>query len=272
MGATKLLEIAVPGGTVAVEQAGEGIPIILLHGWAVDRRIWTPQVEALADRFRLIALDRRGFGASTAPPGLAKEIGDLLAVLARLEIDRAVIVGMSQGGRVALRFAATHPKRVRGLVLQGAPLDGFAPGPRGEDAIPIHLYRALVREGHIARMKDMWRRHPLMRVADPAARSLLDAVLGDYDGRDLLRPGPDAVTSLADSLAEVAVHSLVVTGEQDIAWRQLAGDALAYGLPHARRARLAGADHLCNLTHPEGYNSLLALFVASTGEAEAQRQ
>jgi pimeloyl-ACP methyl ester carboxylesterase len=270
--AGSVLDVAVPGGTIAVEQAGEGIPIVLLHGWAVDRRIWAPQVEMLADRFHLIALDRRGFGGSTAPPGLAKEIGDLFAILARLEIEQAFIVGMSQGGRVALRFAATHPKRVRGLVLQGAPLDGFAPGPRGEDAIPIHLYRALVREGHIARMKEMWRNHPLMRVAAPAARSHLDSLLADYDGRDLLRPGPDAATPLADSLAEVTAQALVVTGEHDMFWRQLVGDALAYGLRHARRTRVPGADHLCNLTHAEAFNALLTEFVTSTGGAADQRQ
>jgi pimeloyl-ACP methyl ester carboxylesterase len=264
--ASAVLNVAVSGGTIAVEQAGQGSAIVLLHGWAVDRRIWAPQIEALADRYRLVALDRRGFGASTAPPDLAAETGDLLAVLARLEIGQAVIVGMSQGGRIALRFALTHPERARGLVFQGAPLDGFQPGPRDEDGIPTGAYRALAREGRLARVKEMWREHPLMRAAAPAARRRLDTLLEVYDGRDLLERAPDAVAPLADRLAEVTAPVLVVTGEHDLPWRQLVGDALAYGLPNARRARVAGADHLCNLTHPDAFNRLLAAFVESLDE------
>jgi pimeloyl-ACP methyl ester carboxylesterase len=264
-----VLEVAVPGGAIAVEQAGRGTPVVLLHGWALDRRIWAPQIEALADRFRMIAPDRRGFGASTAPPGLAAETGDLLMLLTRLGIERAVIVGMSQGGRVALRFALAHPERVAGLVFQGSALDGFAPAPRGADAIPIDSYRALVRDGRIARMKQLWREHPLMHVPGAPARSRLDALLADYDGRDLLEPGPDAAAPLAQALGDVSAPALVLTGEFDTPWRQLAGDALAYGLPAARRARIAGAGHLCNLTHPDAYNDLLASFVAAIGEDAA---
>lgn len=264
------IDVAVPGGTVRVECAGAGTPIVLLHGWALDRRVWAPQVDALAGRFRLIALDRRGFGASTAPPGLAAETGDVLTVMTKLGIDRAVIAGMSQGGRVALRFALTHPERVSGLVLQGAPLDGFAPGPRREDAIPLSAYMGLVREGRLARMKELWRDHALMRVAAPA-RSALDQLLESYDGRDLLRPGPDSVAPIGDALEDVYAPALVVTGEHDTPWRQLVSDALAYGLPHSHRARLAGADHLCNLTHPAAFNALVAAFVTRIEETPVPR-
>lgn len=266
-----VLDIPVSGGSLAVERVGRGVPVVLLHGWAVDRRIWAPQIEALADRFELIVPDRRGFGASTAPPGLAAETADLLTILARLDVEQAVIVGMSQGGRVALRFAVTHPERMHGLVFQGAPLDGFAPEPRGGDAIPIDLYRALVREGQLARMKEMWRAHPLMHAVTHTARARLDRLLADYDGRDLLNPGPDAVAPLADMLGEVKAPALVVTGEYDTPWRQLVGDALAYGLPHARRVRVAGAGHLCNLTHAEAFNELLAGFVEELGEGDSAR-
>jgi pimeloyl-ACP methyl ester carboxylesterase len=271
MRAGAVLDVGVPGGAIAVEQAGQGIPVVLLHGWAVDRRIWAAQIEALADRFHLITPDRRGFGASTASPGLALETSDVLAILDRLGIERAVIVGMSQGGRVALRFAVNHPRRVLGLVFQGAPLDGFAPGPRDEESIPTELYRALVCQGRLARMKEMWREHPLMRVADPSARGRLDELLADYDGRDLLQPGPDAVASLADALRDVTAPALVVTGELDTPWRQLVGDALAYGLPRARRARIAGSGHLCNLTHADAFNRLVAEFMAPLGEEAFSR-
>jgi pimeloyl-ACP methyl ester carboxylesterase len=263
------IDIGVRGGTVRLRCAGAGVPILLLHGWSLDHRAWTPQIESLADRYRVITLDRRGFGASTAPPGLAAETGDILTILRRLDLDRAVLVGMSQGGRIALRFAVTHPQRVSGLVLQGAPLDGFAPEPRREDAIPLSSYRALAREGRLAQVRSLWGSHPLMRCAAPAASQLLDALLADYQGRDLIEPGPDNVAPLANMLADVPVPALVVTGEHDTPWRQLVGDALAYGLPHSRRARVSGAGHLCNLTHPQAFNALVAGFVDRIAAAPA---
>ncbi|HWT12933.1 MAG TPA: alpha/beta hydrolase [Allosphingosinicella sp.] len=225
--------------------------MLLLHGWALDRRVWAPQ-RALAARFRLIAPDRRGFGGSTAPADPEAELDDLLELREALGLGPMIVVGMSQAGRVALRFALGHPGHVAGLVLQGAPLDGFLPAPRGTDAIPLARYRALVRAGRIEAMRSLWRDHPLMQGAEVAA------ILSDYDGRDLI-PDPAPAGALAGALHRIAVPTLVVTGEEDVPWRQLVGDALAYGIPNSRRARIGGG-HLCNLTHPEAYNRLVASF------------
>lgn len=170
----------------------------------------------------------------------------------RLGIGRAILVGMSQGGRVALQFALAHPNRVAGLILQGTPLNDFLPAPRGEDHVPIAAYRELVREGRIAEMKRDWGRHALMRGVD-AAR-----LLAGYDGRDLLvTSGP--ATPLAGSLGEIDAPALVVTGMSETPWLELVGDALAYGLPNARRARVPGG-HLCNISHPGPYNETVASF------------
>ena len=82
--------------------------MLLLHGWSLDRRAWAPQIP-LAERHRLVLIDRRGFGRSAAPPDLAAETLDLLALCERLELDRPILVGMSQGGRIALHAAFKAP-------------------------------------------------------------------------------------------------------------------------------------------------------------------
>lgn len=267
----QVIEIGVRGGAIELESAGAGTPLVLLHGWALDRRVWSPQIAPLSRQFRVIALDRRGFGRSSAPPGLGAEVDDLLVVKKKLGLERMILVGMSQAGRVALQFALAHPDSVGGLVLQGAPLDGFLPGPRHEDAIPLSSYIALARAGQMERMKALWRGHALMRATSPAARSCLDTLLANYQGRDLLAPQPAPLASIAGHLEDVYAPALVVTGEHDTRWRQLVGDALAYGLPHSHRAVLPGAEHLCNLTHPSDYNALLVSFAARVEAASAAR-
>ncbi len=250
----RLLEVVVAGGSLSVEIVGAGEPLLLLHGWSLDRLSWTHQ-KALADRFRLILPDRRGFGRSTAPPDLAAETADMLAICDSFGIERAIIVGMSQGGRVALQFSLAHPERVAGLVLQGAPLHDFLPPPRGEDHVPIAAYRELVRGGRLAEMKQAWGGHAFMRGVDSAR------LLAGYEGRDLLAPAGPAVP-LAGSLGGIAAPALVVTGLNETPWLDLVGDALAYGLPNARRARLPGG-HLCNWSHPDPYNEMVARFASA---------
>ena len=217
----------------------------------------------MADRFQLIAIDRRGFGRSTAPPDLNREVADLVAVRDALGLDRMVMVGMSQGGRVALHFALGYPESVAAIVLQGTPLDGFLPTPRREDAIPLSAFVALARQGRLDRMKELWRAHPLMRAGTTEAQEKIDAMLADYEGRDLIAAAPHELATIADDLRAVHAPALVVTGEQDTAGRKLVGDALAYGMVHSRRATIAGAGHLCNLSHPAEFNALLADFAAS---------
>jgi pimeloyl-ACP methyl ester carboxylesterase len=228
---------------------------------------------ALSRQFEVVALDRRGFGRSTAPPDLAAEIDDLLIVRRVLGLGPMTLVAMSQAGRVALHFALAHPESACGLVLQGAPLDGFLPEPRQEDAIPISSYAALARRGELERLKEMWRRHALMEADAAEDRALLDTLLDAYEARDLVAARTPALGSIAERLDDAFLPVLVMTGERDTAWRQLVGDALAYGLPHARRARIGGAPHLCNLTHPAEFNALVAGFASRLGqEAAAARQ
>lgn len=261
----EIREVGVRGGRIELEVHGSGPPLILLHGWAMDRRVWKPQVEALSRHYQLILPDRRGFGRSTAPPDLALEADDLVVIRRTLGIDRVALLAMSQAGRVALQFALAHPDAVWALVLQGAPLDGFHPEERPKDAVPIDSYRALVRAGDLHSVKALWRKHPLMRIS-AESRSDLDALIDGYEGRDLQCARSEPLNSIAEHLGDIWAPSLVVTGEHDTPWRRLVGDALAYGLADGCRATVAGAYHLCNLSHADDYNGLVTRFLQRVEE------
>lgn len=266
IGATTVTPIAVAGGEIACAHMGRASAapaLLLLHGWTLDHRMWAPQMRAFAGERLALALDRRGFGASSAPADLSREAEDIAAVLDHFSVARAVIVGMSQAGRVALDFTLRYPERAAALVLQGAPLAGVMPGPDESETIPIVEYAALARAARLDEMKRRWLAHPLMRTHSPAATRAARAMLDAYEGRDLAAISYPRDAEAHD-LARIKAPALIITGALDPPWRRRASDALARALPEATRAEIAEAGHLCNLDRPEAYNAALAALLART--------
>ena len=117
------------GSEVYVEQWGQGEPVLLIHGFGGSSHNWEPVAEDLAENYRLIAPDLRGFGWSERPADKAvyafeSQVELVLGVLDVLGIERAHVVGHSYGGGVALWLASRNPERVRSLVLVGSTLPG----------------------------------------------------------------------------------------------------------------------------------------------------
>jgi len=253
----------VAGGDIAgaVSHGRSAFAVLFLHGWTLDRRMWTPQMAAFGDDYRCVSIDRRGFGESTAPADISAECDDVIAILDEIGVARAVIVGMSQSGRIAAETAINHTPRVAGLVLHGARI-GAHHDLAGEAEIPLDHYRALAREGRLAEMKAEWRAHPLMRADDAEASALVDAMLADYDARDLLCSASAPAALDAASLADLAIPILILTGDQDTPLRRRLGDELASAIPGAQRAEIAGAGHLCNISAASEYNRILGAFLA----------
>ncbi|WP_416906964.1 MAG: alpha/beta fold hydrolase [Polymorphobacter sp.] len=247
--------VPVSGGALAVEVLGpEGAPaLVMLHGWTLDRRMWRPQLE-LAGRLRLVGVDRRGFGQSDAAADLAAEPDDVLRVADALGLERFFLLGMSQGGKVALHVAADAGARVAGLVLQGTALDGV---DAADEAVPLAAMAAAARLGALGAMRTLWAGHALTRLAGEAGRDEVAAMLADYDGRDLLS-GPGQLTAGAEMMARIEAPVLAAVGDRDTARRQANVAALA-----ARGAQalvMTGAGHLANLDKPREFNGILAAF------------
>jgi len=128
---TTVHHITAAGTTLTVHTAGAGRPLVLLHGFPLDHRMWEAQAP-LADHVRLIAPDLRGFGGSTAEVATSMEqlADDVAALLAALHVTTpAVICGLSMGGYVAQHLAVRHPDRVAALVLVDTKLKPTRPKP-----------------------------------------------------------------------------------------------------------------------------------------------
>lgn len=256
-------DVAVDGGTLSVALAGDqalpGLPVILLHGWTLDHRMWAPQVAGLGRAFTLVMPDRRGCGRSTAPPDGAREAQDVIAIADALGFARFAVVGLSQGAVVALDLARRYPARLNGVAVSGAPLPALVPR---KEAIDLNHYRTLAAAGEMAAMRADWAQHPLMQGRTPAARRLLAAMLADYDGRDL-RAATEPPGLPSEQLSALAVPVLAIAGEHDTPWRRACAAALGQTVPRGLHALVQQAGHLANADNPARFNALIEAFFRS---------
>jgi pimeloyl-ACP methyl ester carboxylesterase len=255
-------ELSVSQARLRFRDEGSGPAVLLIHGWTLDLQMWDPQVRALADSFRLIRLDRRGFGLSAGEPALARDVVDARALGAHLQLRSVAVVGMSQGARVAAQLAAAYPEWVCCVVFDGPPAGILDEAEPDEEEIPTSTYRALVRAGNMEAFRIAWSEHPLARLhtTHVPTRKLLERMLERYRGLDLRLPTspPPPVPMRVGSIRQPA---LVISGELDLASRTRSADALCRALPSCRRAVVPAAGHLPNLDNPVFYNTLLREFL-----------
>ena len=261
--------LPVNDGNLFFESAGNGEAVVFLHGFGLDSRMWNPQFDALQSMYRVIRYDLRGFGRSSLPPQTVyAHEDDLNALLSSLGAAPARVVGLSMGGRMALRFAAAYPHSVRSLVLADAALDGQTWSTDWQTRWSAMCEAA--RAGHIEDAKSQWLAHPLFDPAraNPMSASLLARMVDDYSGwhwhnRDTAHaPTPP----LAERLGEIRVPTLVITGALDIADFQVVGTLLAEKLPAVRRISIDGSGHMVNLEAPREFNAALLTFWRALSE------
>lgn len=257
--------VDVEDGRLYVEMAGDGQPILLVHGWPLDHRMFAPQLSMLCSHFTVVTFDRRGFGKSKAHPDLRLELDDIDRILDSIDAPAAHLLGVSQGGRIALRYAATRPQRVRSLLLQGAVVDGFDVDDSGDDRVPVAQYAELARAGKLPELIEHWLRHPMMWLGDHREREyeLLRNILEDYSGTDLIDYAADKYAFRHDMLAKLAEFprpTLLLTGARETRSRRMHANELLRLIPDCRENVFSNSGHLTNLSEPTRYNQAVIDF------------
>jgi 2-succinyl-6-hydroxy-2,4-cyclohexadiene-1-carboxylate synthase len=253
------------GLELALHEQGQGPALLLVHGFTGSQRAWGDAViGALAAHGRVLAVDLLGHGASDRPHraqryDVREVVADLCDALAARGAADALWIGYSQGARVALAAAVLAPARVAGLVLEGgSPGLEQAAERSARRAADAALAERLEREGiepFVAHWMDLaifatQRRLPARtRDAERSRRLANDPLALAACLRGL---GTGAQPSFWSSLAVIRAPALLVAGEHDAKYRELAV-AMAARLPRAQVAVIAGAGHAAHLEEPERY-------------------
>lgn len=250
---------------IAFDDVGSGLPVVFLHGFLLDRSLWTPQFGAHVDHNRCIALDLRGFGGSTpAPPYTVEQYADdVIALLDVLGIERAVIVGLSLGGYVAFALWRNHRRRVMGLVLANTRASADSEDTRARRRALI----AVAHEGGSRAVADAQinmmvgastrAKHPAL--VDGIHHMLERApVAGIVGALEAMAARPDAVPLLAT----IDVPTLIIAGDEDAVIPVAEARAMHEAVPGSTFELLAGSGHLSNLERPAAFNHVVAEFLA----------
>lgn len=191
---------------------GEGDPIVLVHGFGLDSRIWKKQVKELSKTNKVITYDLRGFGRSSLPTGKYSHHDDLYALLNHLGIKEAKLVGHSFGGEVAVNFALEYPEKVRSLVLISSALGGVKADTKEWDKL-----QKLGREGDIEGLKNRMLENSVFKGLDNNDRELVEEIIQDYSGYHFQNIDPREYIKSYERVAELSsIPVRVIIGENDL--------------------------------------------------------
>lgn len=210
------------------QEQGEGEPLFLLHGNGEDGTYFANQISFFSDRYRVIAVDTRGHGKSprgTAPFTMEQFAMDLHSLMERLQIQRGIILGFSDGANIAMKFALKYPDRVKALILNGGNLN--TKGVKRSIQIPIEIGYRFAK---------------LFAGKSEEAKSHME-ILGLMVNEPNIRP---------EELCAIQAPTLVIAGTKDMI-KTAHTELIADHIPNAKLSVIPG-DHFIASKNPKDFN------------------
>jgi 3-oxoadipate enol-lactonase len=244
------------------DEAGTGPAVVLIHGHPFNRSMWAPQLAALADGYRVIAPDLRGYGDSPVTPGtvpMSQLAADVARLLDHLGVARAAPVGLSMGGLVAMEMVIADPARWWALGLAATTAEPVTTAERSDRRARADQAE---RDGIQVMAEDMAGRLFGPGVDQVVAQQVMTMMLAtDPRGAAAALRGRAERPDYRPRLGELDLPALVITGDQDGYSTTEITDRLTASLRHPTRVTLPGFGHLPNLEAPARFNASLRVFL-----------
>jgi pimeloyl-ACP methyl ester carboxylesterase len=254
---------------VYYEIAGQGEPVILIHAYSVDCRMWDPQFAELAKHYQVIRYDLRGYGKTDKPiEGLRySHAEDLHKLMWFLGIPKAHLVGLSMGASVAVDFLTLYPKEVLSVTVAAGGIRNFS-GPIDPNAAEF------IKKQGIEAYKKQWLEN-VLDICGPKKNEIqpkLQQMINDWSAWQVLHTelfqqiNPPVAVQLKNK--QPCVPVLVLIGKNDSKKSIQSEKNLAKILPKAHKKYLSAAGHFSNMETPTEFNKALTKFLASTEKAK----
>ena len=270
----------VGGGRLYYELAGGrgDHAVVLIHAGFLDRRMWDEQFELLGRKgFSALRYDLRGSGLSDRPQAEYDDAEDLKNLLAHVGVKEATLVGVSNGGSVAIDFALEYPERARGLVLVAPTVDGYEYGTPQEERMDHardkdwERWEESVKSGRVDEAVDI--HLSIMGQALGGARPRVASI-----ARENYRVFSEPFWHLRRTkprpafkrLGEIRAPTLLVWGDSDFPGQITLAERVHQMIPKSSRILVRGADHLVNVSQPAAFNDALLSFLNANATGAAR--
>jgi len=236
---------------------------VFLHGLGDDLRTWDSVWEAMGDGLGALRYDLRGFGKTVCSGVPFRHADDLLSLLDAAGIQCCDLVGVSEGGSVAINFTLDHPERVRSLILVSPGLGAWEWSQAWQE-----LWQPIVtsaRRGDLAEARRLWWEHPLFsttRASD--ARDILFASIMRFSGRQWIRDYQEPQLPDLERLHLLKTRTLLLTGGQDLDEFRLIADLLEASVNNLQRIDYPVRGHLLHLEDPAECARKIGAFLAKS--------
>lgn len=258
--------------SIAYDERGSGVPLLLIHGYPLNRKLWEPQLSSLSVNARVIAPDLRGHGDSEpgpvpSQPRLAFSMemlaDDCASFLAALGVSRpAVIGGLSMGGYIALAFARKYPQRLAGLILAATRAGADSAEGKANRDTAVALARdsgpSAIAEAMLPKMMSpkTYESNPelVAGVFDMMKTTSVSGIVGDLLG---MKERPDSTTYLS----EIHKPTLLLYGADDQIIPQAEMESMANAIPSSQLIVIPNAGHLLNMEQPDEFNQAVRTFM-----------
>ncbi|MFN8492531.1 MAG: alpha/beta hydrolase [Caldilineaceae bacterium] len=245
------------------EIAGDGPPLVLIHGFLLDTRMWDDQFAAFAQHYRTVRYDVRGFGKSALPMEAAYSlVDDLKSLLLHLGITQAHIVGLSMGGGIAIDFAVACPEMTTTLIAADSLLGGYTTSELDETIAPV-AERALMAGGKAANA--LLLNHIIFAPAreQPPVLARLRMMLVENSGWQWVNIDPQIALEppAVERLQEITAPTLIILGERDMADFHAIAAILQQKIQNVALVIIPGVGHMSNMEAPTVFNAAVLAFL-----------
>lgn len=267
--------LPVSGGRLYYEVSGKGPAIVFIHAAIADRRMWNREFAVYAKDHTVVRYDVRGFGRSPPASTGYSDVDDLRALLSHTGFRTSILVGCSNGGRIALDFAVENPGKVSGLLLVSPGVSGFTAelAPEGKPVFEQDIarsarlpeaWKAGRKQEALEGLREYWtaaQEGANLELVRTMMRDNAEEIFTDSSASHNRSPDPPAV----GRLSSISAPTSVLLGDRDEPSMTFIVRTVVRGIPHAKLVPVPGADHLVNLSRPADFDKALRQLLKSAG-------